>query len=74
MNKRRGIVDRIEGKWAVIEFDDGMRNILLSLFPESIKSGDVMWMNEFGYIQKDEDERQRLSQEIDELMDELWED
>ncbi|MFX4306109.1 DUF3006 domain-containing protein [Exiguobacterium sp. A1_3_1] len=74
MTKRKGIIDRIEGKWVVVEFDDGMRDILISRFPMTVESGDVIWMDEYGHIEKDEQERQRLSDEIDELMEELWED
>lgn len=74
MMKRKGIIDRIEGKWVVVEFDDGMRDILISHFPMTVESGDVIWMDEYGHIEKDDQERQRLSDEIDELMEELWED
>mgnify|MGYP001012171125 FL=1 len=74
MKKRKGIIDRIEGKWVVVEFDDGMRDILISRFPMKVESGDVIWMDEYGHIEKDDRERQRLSNEIDELMEELWED
>ena len=74
MKKRKGIIDRIEEKWVVVEFDDGMRDILISHFPMTVESGDVIWMDEYGHIEKDARERQRLSGEIDELMEELWED
>lgn len=74
MKKRKGIIDRIEGKWVVVEFDDGMRDILISRFPMTVESGDVIWMDEYGHIEKDDRERERLSSEIDELMEELWED
>ncbi|WP_214803072.1 DUF3006 domain-containing protein [Exiguobacterium sp. ERU656] len=74
MSKRKGIIDRIEGKWVVVEFEDGMRDILISHFPMMVESGDVIWIDEYGHIEKDEQERQRLSNEVDELMEELWED
>ena len=77
MSKRKGIIDRIEGKWVVVEFEDGMRDILISRFPRTVESGDVIWIDEYGHIEKDERERQRLSDEIDGLdglMEELWED
>ncbi|WP_312086338.1 DUF3006 domain-containing protein [Exiguobacterium sp.] len=74
MTKQKGIIDRIEGKWVVVEFDDGMRDILISRFPMTVESGDVIWMDEYGHIEKDDRERQRLSDEIDELMEDLWED
>lgn len=74
MKKRKGIIDRIEGKWVVVEFDNGMRDILISRFPMTVESGDVIWMDEYGHIEKDDQELQRLSNEIEELMEELWED
>ena len=74
MSKRKGIIDRIEGKWVVVEFEDGMRDILISRFPMTVESGDVIWIDENYHIEKDERERQRLSDEIDVLMEELWED
>lgn len=74
MSKRKGVIDRIEGKWVVVEFEDGMRDILVSRFPMTVESGDVIWIDEYGHIEKDERERQRLSDEIDVLMEELWED
>ncbi|WP_313491416.1 DUF3006 family protein [Exiguobacterium sp.] len=64
----------MEEKWVVVEFDDGMRDILISRFPITVESGDVIWMDEYGHIEKDDRERQRLSSEIDELMEELWDD
>lgn len=74
MSKRKGIIDCIEGKWVVVEFDEGMRDILISRFPMTVEAGDVIWIDEYGHIEKDDQERQRLSNEIDELMEELWED
>ncbi|WP_214811874.1 DUF3006 domain-containing protein [Exiguobacterium sp. s127] len=74
MSKQKGIIDRIEGKWVIVEFEDGMRDILISRFPMTVESGDVIWIDEYGHIEKDDQERQRLSNEIDELMEELWED
>lgn len=74
MTKRKGIIDRIEGKWVVVEFDDGMRDILISRFPMKVESGDVIWVAEYGHIEKDDEERKRLSNKIGELMEELRED
>ncbi len=51
-----------------------MRDILISRFPMTVESGDVIGMDEYGHIEKDDQERRRLSGEIDELMEELWED
>ncbi len=74
MTKRKGIIDRIEGKWVVVEFDDGMRDIQISRFPMTVESGDVIWMDECGSYREGWKEYNRISQEIDSLMEELWED
>lgn len=74
MNRRRGIIDRFEGDLAVVEFGEVMENIPKSRLPDLTQSGDVLWFYKDGRVEIDEEEKQRLSKEIDELMDELWED
>lgn len=74
MKRRRGIIDRFEGNLAVIEFGEVMEDIPKSRLPKSIQSGDVLWFYEDGRVEVDVGEKQRLSKEIDELMNELWED
>ncbi|RHB46832.1 DUF3006 domain-containing protein [Exiguobacterium sp. AM39-5BH] len=74
MKRRRGIVDRFEGDLAVVEFGEVMEDIPKSRLPKSIQSGDVLWFYEDGRVEVDVGEKQRLSKEIDELMNELWED
>ncbi|ERG68009.1 DUF3006 domain-containing protein [Exiguobacterium chiriqhucha] len=74
MKRRRGIIDRFEGDLAVVEFGEVMEDIPKSRFPESSQSGDVLWFYEDGRVEMDTGEKERLSKEIDELMDELWED
>jgi len=74
MKRRKGIIDRFEGDLAVIEFEEVMEDIPKSLLPDSIQSGDVLWFYEDGRVEVDVEEKQRLSEEIDELMNELWED
>ena len=74
MKRRRGIIDRFEGDLAVVEFGEVMEDIPRSRLPESIQPGDVLWFYKDGRVESDAEERQRLSKEIDELMDELWED
>lgn len=74
MKRRRGIIDRFEGDLAVVEFGEVMEDFLKSLLPESVQPGDVLWFYEDGKVEIDAEERQRLSKEIDRLMDELWED
>lgn len=74
MNRRRGIIDRFEGDLAVIEFGEVMEDIPKSRLPHSIQPGDVLWFYEDGRVEVDVEEKKRLSKEINELMDELWED
>ena len=74
MKRRRGIIDRFEGDLAVVEFGEVMEDIPKSRLPEPIKSGDVLWFYEDGRVEVDAEEKERLSKEIDKLMDELWED
>ena len=74
MKRHRGIIDRFEGDLAVVEFGEVMKDIPKSRLPESTQSGDVFWFYEDGRVEVDVEEKRRLSKEIDELMDELWED
>ena len=74
MKRRRGIIDRFEGDLAVVEFGEVIEDIPKSRLPESIQTGDVLWFYKDGRVESDAEERQRLSKEIDELMDELWEE
>ncbi|WP_214891375.1 DUF3006 domain-containing protein [Exiguobacterium sp. s142] len=74
MKRRRGIIDRFEGDLAVVEFGEVMENIPKSRLPDTVKAGDVLWFYEDGRVDVDVEEKRRLSKEIDELMDELWED
>ena len=36
------VIDRFEGKWAVIEFDRSTFNIPKKLLPEDVKEGDII--------------------------------
>ena len=74
MKRRRGIIDRFEGELAVVEFGEVMEDIPKARLPDSVQSGDVLWFYEDGRVEMDTGEKERLSKEIDELMDELWED
>lgn len=74
MKRRRGIIDRFEGDLAVVEFGERMQDIPKSRLPEPIQPGDVLWFYEDGRIEVDTEAKQQLSKEIDELMEELWED
>lgn len=70
---KTGIIDRFEGKWAVIEFDDTMEDILRSELPKEIQVGDVLNFKD-GLVTIDHNKTKQLEKEIEELMSELFED
>lgn len=73
MEAIKGIIDRFEGDIAVVEVDGVTRDFRKSIFPKNAEPGDfVKIKGEKVIILKDETEKRR--KEIEELMDELWED
>ena len=65
-----GVVDRFEGKFVVIETDDGrIVNIEKHLFPNTIKEGDVVDLESKSIDIK---ETQRRKNSIQHLVDELF--
>ncbi|MDI3545153.1 MAG: hypothetical protein PWP68_570 [Rikenellaceae bacterium] len=69
----KGVIDRFEGDYAVVELEDGkMKDIKKSLFPDNAKEGDVIIINEKG-IKIDIEETHKRKEEINSLMDELFE-
>ncbi|WP_342435890.1 DUF3006 domain-containing protein [Paenibacillus sp. FSL L8-0436] len=70
---RKGIVDRFEGECAVIEFDGKTEDILKSELPEEVKAGDTL-IFEDGAVTIDKEETTARKNEIDNLMDELFEE
>ncbi|KWW15468.1 MULTISPECIES: DUF3006 domain-containing protein [Bacillaceae] len=71
---QQGIIDRFEGKIAVVEIDGGeMKDIPKHSLPKGAKIGDMLIIdNDKITISKEGTEK--LRKEIDELMDELFED
>lgn len=69
----KGVIDRFEGDYAVVELEDGkMKDIKRSLLPDGAKEGDVLIINEKG-IKIDKEETHRRKGKINNLMDELFE-
>lgn len=69
----KGIIDRFEGNFAIVERDDGkMKNISIDLIPIEAKEGDVLiFMNKEIIIDKVETFNRK--EKIKNLMDELFE-
>lgn len=64
------IIDRIEGNWAVIEFEGETFNIPINLLPQNAKEGDVINI----IISVDSKATSERRYNMDKLMDELFED
>ncbi|MDK2882022.1 MAG: hypothetical protein PWP58_358 [Bacillota bacterium] len=62
------IVDRLEGEWAVIEWEEGTFNFPRKLLPAGVREGDVLTMT----LERDEEltvQRQKAAQsELDDLL------
>ncbi|PRR80326.1 hypothetical protein CLLI_03520 [Clostridium liquoris] len=70
----RGIIDRIEENYAVVELENRvMINIEKKKIPFSVKEGDVIIINNDN-ITIDKEETKKLKKEIEELTKDLWED
>lgn len=69
----KGIIDRFEGEIAVVEVDGIMKDFPRDLFPEEASAGDVVKITE-NQIVVLKDETEKLRKEVEELMDEVWDD
>ena len=71
---KQGIIDRFEGKIAVVEIDGGdMKDFPKSSLPKGAKVGDMLIIDGDAITVSKEGTR-KLKKEIDDLMDELFED
>jgi hypothetical protein len=69
----KGIIDRFEEDWAVVEIEGETKDFDRAIFPEEAVAGDVVEI-EGDKVTILKDETKRLRKEIEELMDEVWED
>ena len=73
METIKGIIDRFEEDIAVVEVDGATRDFQKSIFPAGAEPGDFVEITgDHVVILKDETAKRR--EEIEKLMDELWED
>jgi ribosomal protein L21E len=69
----KGIIDRFEGDIVVIEIDGKTKDFPKSIFPKEAEVGDVV--NIYGYkVTVDKKATEKLRKEIEDLMNEVWED
>lgn len=73
MKPLKGIIDRFEENIAVVEIEGIIRDFDKSIFPATAEPGDfVEIIGDRVTLLNEETEKRR--KEIEELMDELWED
>ncbi|MBD7970351.1 DUF3006 domain-containing protein [Paenibacillus gallinarum] len=69
----KGIVDRFEGDFAVIEIDGQTHDVSKSAVDASVKVGDVVTLVE-GVWKSNQAERMQREKQIKKLMDDVWAD
>jgi hypothetical protein len=69
----KGIIDRFEGDLVIVEIKGKTKDFLRAQFPKEAKPGDVVIIEESN-ITIAKDETDKLRKEIEELMNEVWED
>ncbi|WP_144697722.1 DUF3006 domain-containing protein [Fictibacillus phosphorivorans] len=69
----KGIIDRFEGDFVVVEINGKTKDFLRTQFPKEAKPGDVVII-EKSNVTIAKDETDKLRKEIEELMNEVWED
>lgn len=69
----KGIIDQFEGNWVVVEIDGQAKDFKRSIFPREASVGDVVEItgNKVTVLKN---ETEKLRKEIEDLMDDVWED
>ncbi len=73
MKKTKGIIDRFEGEYAVIEIGNETKDVLRSSLPKEAQVRDVLYFVDVKMV-IDKEETEKLRKEIEDLMDEVWDD
>lgn len=68
----KGIIDRFEGEYAVVEIEGVMKIVKHSDLPAEAQAGDVLIFDKNQW-QIDNQGTEKLKQNIDKLANELWE-
>lgn len=68
---RKGIIDRFEGEYAIVEIDGDFERIEMKKLPSNAKEGDVIIINPIS-ISIDQDETLKRRIKIKKLMDGLF--
>ncbi|WP_394514214.1 DUF3006 domain-containing protein [Priestia aryabhattai] len=73
MKKIKGIIDRFEEGFAVVEIEGKTKDYPKDIFPREIQIGDVVYITG-DKVEIDRRETKKLAKEIEDLMNEVWED
>ena len=73
MKKIKGIIDRFEEGFAVVEIEGTTKDYPKSIFPKETQVGDVVYITG-DKVKIDKTETKKLAKEIEDLMKEVWED
>ncbi len=65
------VIDRFEGKYAILETDEGMIHIQKDALPSNAKEGDLLLKKDGRYFVDEEGTKRRIDQ-IKEKMDRLF--
>lgn len=69
----KGIIDRFEGCFAVVELDNGeIKDIERVKIPKEAKEGDVIDIGE--EIKVDVEETKRVKDDIEKIVEDMWEE
>ncbi|MCM3394871.1 MULTISPECIES: DUF3006 domain-containing protein [Cytobacillus] len=69
----KGIIDRFEGDWVVVEINGETKDFKRSIFPKEASVGDVVKIDG-STVKVLKDETEKLRHEIEDLMNDVWED
>ncbi|NLX03455.1 MAG: DUF3006 domain-containing protein [Syntrophomonadaceae bacterium] len=69
----RAVIDRFEGELAVMEFEDGYKNIPRKMLPPEAREGDVLVFQDEQW-RVDKGATRNSKEKIEKLAEELWED
>ncbi|MED4256369.1 DUF3006 domain-containing protein [Priestia megaterium] len=73
MKKIKGIIDRFEEGFAVVEIEGITKDYPKDIFPEDAQVGDVVYITG-NKVTVDRQETKKREEEIEDLMNELWKD
>ncbi|MBA9042311.1 MULTISPECIES: DUF3006 domain-containing protein [Priestia] len=73
MKEIKGIIDRFEEGFAVVEIEGKTKDYPKDIFPKDTEVGDVVYITG-NKVTVDKQETKKREKEIQDLMNELWED